>query len=803
MKLNRIIIAFAGAFLAASCSMGVIDEGASAPLVIREFTATLDPGTKTELGSGGAVLWETSGERITIVDEQGNCYNMTQKSVSSDRRTATFTGAVPESGCVYAVYPAQEAIDYDDGEVTMTLPHEQTAVADNLAPGTNPSISRIDGNNLSFRNICGIISFCVNANDVKSINFSATETSGGALTGPALVDFEDSDPTCTSDIQSGSGHFELKGDIQSGKRYLALAYPGTYNNLKLVFTDKDGRTATFTKDAELTVERSKILKISPITISGDDWQDTSAPGGKAMLTYAEISNPAEYLKSYGNPTVYTNGYGDWNICAYNTGSAFQLNSGKIAYLGTPQFEGTITGIIIKNISDRTGSFIICTAPGDSTPPESGTLTAAFNKECTVDIDVSSLVASKLYIRSSAMSHITELTVVWSTGSDNPPVPATPTVKTLAADNIGQADATLHASFSGIPTNPDPTDAFFRWGTSAGNLNQTVHDNVTLLNTASGSFSADLTGLSEGSTYYYQAVITLANGNDVEGEVMSFTTRSAQQGTGNGYLDCYEVPAVNISGPMASGNESSGKGYKWYRFKTTNSVQWVATHTLKESVTNNKQIRSYTVLLDGSKKAPLWNAFIMHEGVFPHKEDSGGSWSTDPAFDPSNHSDWQQSGVSGYSKGHLCASNYRRSSTSARNQTYYYTNQAPQIQDGFNGGIWSQMEGAIVSASKNLGRDTLYVTVGVLYEGSIKYVSNVPIPSHFYTCIMKCSFNASGVMTGAQGCGYIMENRKYSGNDYNSYKETIDNIEKRAGFDFFHNVPDEFEIDAEKTNSSLI
>ncbi len=800
MKIGHIIIALAAAALAASCSIGTIDES-QAPLVYREFTATLDPSTRTGLDANLKVLWDQSGESITIVDEQGIGYKLNQQSVSSDRRTATFSGAVPASGCILAVYPSQDNIDYDDGALTLTLPHEQTAVVESFASGANITIAKVNGNNLSFKNICGIISFCVDADNVTSISLSATGTSGGALAGRALVVFEESDPTCTSDIQSGSGHIELKGDIQSGKRYLALVYPGTYNNLKLVFTDKNGRTATFTKAADLTVERSKILKIPPITINDGDWQDTSSPGGKAMLTYAEISNPADYLKSYGNPTVYTNGYGDWNICAYNTGSAFQLNSGKVAYLGTPQFDGTITNVTIKNISDRTGNFIICTAPGDSNPPSSGTLTAAFNKECTVDIDVSSLSASKLYIRSSAMSHITELTVVWSSGEG--PGPANPKVTTIAADNIGMADATIRASFSGIPTNPDPTAAFFRWGTSAGNLNQVIYDNATLLNTSSGTFSAALTGLTEATTYYYQAVITLANGSDVEGQVMSFTTRSAQQNTGNGYLDCYEVPAVNISGSMVSGNESSGKGYKWYRFKTTNSVQWVATHTLNESATNNKQIRSYTVLLDGSKKAPLWNAFIMHEGVFPHKVESGGSWGADPAFDPGNHSDWQQNGVSGYSKGHLCASNYRRSSTSARNQTYYYTNQAPQIQDGFNGGIWSQMEGAIVSASKNLGRDTLYVTVGVLYEWSIKYVSSVPIPSHFYTCIMKCSFNASGEMTGAQGCGYIMENKKHSGNDYNSYKETIDNIEKRAGFDFFHNVPDEFENTAEKQTAAIL
>ena len=800
MKIGHIIIALAAAALAASCSIGTIDES-QAPLVYREFTATLDPSTRTGLDANLKVLWDQSGESITIVDEQGIGYKLNQQSVSSDRRTATFSGAVPASGCILAVYPSQDNIDYDDGALTLTLPHEQAPVEGSFASGANITISKVSGNNLSFKNICGILSFTVNADNVTSISLSAEEQSGGALTGAAVVGFEGENPYALSDSQSGKKHVELKGTVARGKRYMAIVYPGTYGNLKLIFTDSKGRTASFDRSTPITVQRSKIVNISPITINESDWNDGSPAGGSAMLTYSELENPAQYLKSYGNPTTYTNSYGTWNICAYNSGSAYQLNGGKVAYLGTPEFDGTITSVTIKNVSDRTGKFIICTTPGDSNPPSSGTKEVSFSGACTVSTDVSSLKANKLYIRSSVMSHITELTVEWGASG-----PVVPTVTTLPADNISMADATLYASFKGIPTTPAPVAAFFRYGTSSSNLNQVVYDNETLLSSNSGNFSAALVGLSEATTYYYQAVITLGNGNDVEGSVLSFTTRSAQQASSNGYLDCYEVPAVATTGVITAGNETNGRGYKWYRFYTTNSNRRVVTHTFNDG---GRQFRNYTVMVDKDRKAPIWDAFIMHKTVFFDSNLGRGSWTTDPSIP----SDWQNSETLGdYHKGHLVASNYRQNYTSARNQTFYYTNQAPQYQTRFNDGIWNQMENRIVTVAPS-GRDTLYVVAGVLYEGKFvngkfvqgepEYISGVPIPSHFYTCLMLCSFDNGGTISGASGCAYLFNNQPYSDGKYNDHKVTIDSVEERAGLDLFHNVPDQFENTAESQTAAIL
>ena len=343
----------------------------------------------------------------------------------------------------------------------------------------------------------------------------------------------------------------------------------------------------------------------------------------------------------------------------------------------------------------------------------------------------------------------------------------------------------------------PQEAGFYYGTSKGSLTKEVYYDGTIT-TASGSFSASVMSLSSGTTYYYQAFMSVWTGSKYEtilGDVKNFSTTEPVN-VGKGYLNCLEVPAVAFDNTGGSGAEDSGRGYKWYRYNTTNAKRAVVTHTYQDG---NKVIRNYTVMLDGDKKAPVWTAHAMHAEMWPdNNEGRNNNWNKDPAFEDS----WQQTGVSGgYSKGHLVASNYRQSSSEQNKQTFYYSNQAPQWQNGFNGGIWSTLEGKVKSASPT-GRDTLYVVTGTLYEGTARYQDDIQLPSHFYKCVMKCSFDASGTMTAAQGVAYVFTNESHTGAQLDSFKTTIDAIETRAGFDFFPRVPSNLQTAAENGSSPL-
>ena len=348
---------------------------------------------------------------------------------------------------------------------------------------------------------------------------------------------------------------------------------------------------------------------------------------------------------------------------------------------------------------------------------------------------------------------------------------------------------------------DVRDYGFYWGASSTELSNQTHLNSSA--NAAESFSSPISSLEASTTYYYQAYVQVLEGGQLKeykGEVKSFTTAvSAGQGGYRPYLENYEMPAIALKAgtTYGSGSEKSGCGYKWYNHETVNADQMVATHTYKY---NGKVYRNYTCLVDKTKKAPLWSAFAMHKDAYP---DNGvgrtGSWTDDPAI-PSG---WQQSGVDQpYSRGHFVASNYRQVCDDANKATFYHTNQAPQYQTSFNDGCWNSLEQAVKSNAPS-GRDTLYVVVGVLYETS-QMSSGVPIPSHFYKLLMKCSFNGNGAMTAAKGVAYLFTNEAHSGDKYTDtkFRTTIDAIEERTGFDFFANVPADLQNTAEQQSASL-
>ena len=399
---------------------------------------------------------------------------------------------------------------------------------------------------------------------------------------------------------------------------------------------------------------------------------------------------------------------------------------------------------------------------------------------------------------------------------NPDPVATAVVTTAAATNIDFTSATISGSFTGATGEISATG--FEYGDDAVSLK-----NVVSATAIGGSFSASLVDLEEGSTYYYRAFADEYNASTdaVErryGAIRSFKTKSSggedpvdppTPQTGQGWLSNYEVPYVADMLLNGDGNPVSGIfetcGDSWVRYNTTNENVQIAVHTFVHP--DSKQtVRNYITCYDGVRYAPMWTAHAMHKEMWPmNKLGRYDKWQEDPAITLP-----QQNGIDNYNtlrlaKGHFVASASRQTTTAQNSQTFYYTNQAPQYQDSFNSGVWSSLEGDI-QTNAPVGRDTLYIVTGILYEGETpsypaKNGLMVPNPSHFYKCLMYCSFDEGGNMTSAKGVAYLYTNESHPKMSYydEEFVTTIDAVEQRAGFNFFPNVPEEYQTAAESSS----
>ena len=230
-------------------------------------------------------------------------------------------------------------------------------------------------------------------------------------------------------------------------------------------------------------------------------------------------------------------------------------------------------------------------------------------------------------------------------------------------------------------------------------------------------------------------------------------------------------------------------------------------------------RNYSYCYDKDSYATLWTAYPL---TYSHTQGSGhtSSWRWNPNLDKSQQVDIvtgayeKNYGDGTYARGHMCPNADRKSDDTQNGQTFYPTNQLPQIQNGFNSGIWSNLENAVRGLLSSTSKDTVYVAVGPCYRkvgGSetVKHLtavsgvtpSTVDIPNYFYKVLLKVKWNG-GQISSASAIGFWFEHKAYdkTNNVYTSYAVSVDQIEQWTGLDFFVNLPSSIASAAESNTS---
>lgn len=239
---------------------------------------------------------------------------------------------------------------------------------------------------------------------------------------------------------------------------------------------------------------------------------------------------------------------------------------------------------------------------------------------------------------------------------------------------------------------------------------------------------------------------------------------------------------------------------------------------------DKTKRNYTYNYDRDMFTSLWVAYPLYGAAFSGSNSA--NWKRDPnvpdqyeinIVDSSygvNVGKVDNTGYDSsqdyYARGHQIPNADRQTSASKNSQTYYATNSTPQIDKGFNGGIWKTLEENIRTVAE--ATDTVYVVTGAAFqkkgesEKAVTWilpknetVKKCPIPNYYWKVFLKVK-RSGGKVSSACAVGFWFEHKTYSGDLYTNYAVSVDQIEKWTGFDFFVNVPDALETAAE-TNAS--
>ena len=598
----------------------------------------------------------------------------------------------------------------------------------------------------------------------------------------------------------------------------------------LAYTPEGGSTSYVTvPDDHITLEAldySTSYSYSVTALSNPYFDKSSeATAGTAFATGAQPSGMKIDVITVSQTNATSNSYADFSNLALSSNaryagknakgsSVIQLNSTKPYGIWSTTSGGYVRSVTVtllagtantldvyaKNAAYASGDIYSKTAATQGT--KVGSITASTTESVRQKIVISDDY-NYIGIRSnSGAIYVAEIRIEWATAG----MPKA-AVTTSPATDIEAVNATLNGSYSNAANGI--LEAGFYWDTNSSDLNNLAHPDQFVVAkdsdaATSGNFSCVLPSLSEQTTYYVKAYVVEFDSSTqtyVEhcGAIVNFTTLAKAAFTPGGWL---EMPSYTV-GEMAG--------------TTTSALNDLYTVTHYAQM-GGKKARNYTILYDPAMYASYWVAYPLCADHLGSGRDE--DWDFDPVVPQSKQTSvYKGYGVNvssdtyasqHYARGHQLPNADRNGVDAMMAQTYFSTNMTPQLQNGFNGGVWAHLEEAVRSVVEH-NSDTVYVVTGAAFRKkggneTIKTITNrdgkvLPVPNYYWKVLMKVKWTdePEPAVAGASAIGFWLEHRDNYGNgstNYLPYVTTVDQIEQWTGFDFFSNLSTSLQSGAE-------
>ncbi|MDN0079212.1 DNA/RNA non-specific endonuclease [Bacteroides gallinaceum] len=259
-------------------------------------------------------------------------------------------------------------------------------------------------------------------------------------------------------------------------------------------------------------------------------------------------------------------------------------------------------------------------------------------------------------------------------------------------------------------------------------------------------------------------------------------------TGDAYLTEYEMPCLNDSNVFVA----------------------------HDVTVDGKQILNYALEWNAAKRHANWVAFSFDKTTSADEVSRTNAWAVDEKLPEEMRTEENDHKDDGFDKGHLCASEDRVYSKEANEQTFYYSNMSPQLND-FNGGFWRGLEEQVQTWGRSTASgtyDKVYVAKGgTLNELLVNFngthvsggtpttdengftIHGLACPASYFMAVLTekgNDFHAIAFLIPHQE-GLI---RNPKAEDLQKYVIPVDELERKTGIDFFCNLDDAVENQVE-------
>lgn len=257
-----------------------------------------------------------------------------------------------------------------------------------------------------------------------------------------------------------------------------------------------------------------------------------------------------------------------------------------------------------------------------------------------------------------------------------------------------------------------------------------------------------------------------------------------------YSELEKSAKKTSSGQVSDGKSSDGDSYALEDDGETSKVSSskydgmeIPVYTKGKISETVKKRYSYTLSYNHEMKNPNWVAWTITASHASGKVKRMDFSDDEDMPDPKGYlSDYYNSG---YDRGHMCPAGDNKWSEKAMEDCFLITNMCPQ-NGGLNRGAWNSIEQQCRAWAKKYGK--VYVVCGPIYlnKQHRKIGKNkVVVPEAFFKVVL--------CMKGTpKAIGFICRNQSQKGVEKTDFINTVDEVERITGYDFFSKLPDSVE-----------
>ena len=203
-------------------------------------------------------------------------------------------------------------------------------------------------------------------------------------------------------------------------------------------------------------------------------------------------------------------------------------------------------------------------------------------------------------------------------------------------------------------------------------------------------------------------------------------------------------------------------------------------------------RGYTVSFNSDWNIPNWVAWELTPEKLIERESRSDKFLPDPDLPEREAVTTDDYKGCGMDRGHMCPAGDNRWHWRAMRESFYMTNICPQNHN-LNRGDWKELEEDCRRWAEKEGR--IYIVCGpILYKGKHRTIGKehrVVVPDAFFKVVLCTESNPP------KAIGFIYKNTS-GNNPLDSYVNSVDQVERITGIDFFPALPDDVENKVEAT-----